>query len=247
MKEFINKIKPKALWFFQSFIWLGLLFLIIDIVSKSLVIANREYILAQEGGQGIVLIPGFLAINYVINTGAAFGLSAGDTDAGYLANRIIYIVIATLAIAGLLFLYIKKYKNLSKYYRACIMLIICGALGNLIDRVAYTPAYLGAEHNGVVDWINFFGVWAYNFNIADSVLVIAVIMVIVMLIVEEVRDHKKKNAEFKKYSEAKQEAKVEEAKPVEDKVEEKPVEEAKPEPNKAPVKKAPAKKKNNKK
>ena len=207
MKDlFDNKIKPWAMWFFKSFIWLGLLMLVIDIVTKNVVVANREYILAQEGGQGIILIPNFLAISYVINTGAAFGLSAGDSEAGYIVNRVIYIILAVLASAALIGFFTKKElevkkgkgKPLSKYYKACIFLILAGALGNLIDRIAYTPEYLGVKHNGVVDWINFFGIWRYNFNIADSCLVIGVIMVVVMLIIEEIKDTRQRNATIRK-------------------------------------------------
>ena len=198
MKEFfLKKIKPASIWFFKSFIWLALLIFIIDILSKSLVVANRDYILSSSN-QGLVLIPNFLAINYVINTGAAFGLSAGDSEAGFIVNRIIYIIIATLAIGGLIFFYCKKYASIKKYYKACIMLIIAGAFGNLVDRIFYTPSYLGSAHNGVVDWINFFGIWGYNFNIADSALVIGVIMTIIYLIIEEVRNSRANKAKFKK-------------------------------------------------
>lgn len=225
MKELFQNLKPKLLWFFQSFIWLGLLMLIIDIVTKNVVVANRDAILASSN-QGLILIPNFLAINYVINTGAAFGLSAGNSEAGFLINRIIYIVIATLASTGLIIFYVRSYvskriKPLSKYYKACVMLILAGAIGNLIDRIAYTPEYLGNKYNGVVDWINFFGIWGYNFNIADSCLVIGVIMVIVMLIIEEVQDSRKRNATIRKNiaeQKAKEEAekaKVEEPKEIE--------------------------------
>ena len=69
---FNNKIKPGLIWFAKSFIWLGLLMLIIDIVTKNVVIANRDAILSSSE-HGIILIPNFLAINYVIKTGAAFG------------------------------------------------------------------------------------------------------------------------------------------------------------------------------
>ena len=234
---FQNKIKPGVLWFFKSFIWLGLLMLIIDIVTKNVVVANRDAILASSE-HGIILIPNFLAINYVINTGAAFGLSAGDSEAGYVVNRVIYIVIAILASAGLIGFFVKKELEikkgkglpLKKYYKACIFLILAGALGNLIDRIAYTPEYLGNKYNGVVDWINFFGIWGYNFNIADSCLVIGVIMVIVMLIIEEIQDTRQRNATIKKNiaaEKAKKEAEALENKPVEEApVEEEPKEES---------------------
>ena len=218
MKELLNKIKPGLLWFFRSFIWLGLLMLAIDIITKNVVIANRETILASSA-QGIVLIPNFLAISYVINTGAAFGLSSGDSEAAFIVNRVIYIIIALLASAALIAFFVKKElevkkgksKPLSLYYKACIFLIVAGAIGNLIDRIAYTPEYLGVKHNGVVDWINFFGVWAYNFNIADSCLVIGVFMVVIMLIVEEVKDSRQRNATIKKNIAAQKAKEAEEA------------------------------------
>ena len=222
MKELFNKVKPGLLWFFRSFIWLGLLMLVIDIVTKNVIVANKEVIRASSS-QGIVLIPGFLAISYVINTGAAFGLSAGDSEAAYIVNRVIYIVIAVLALAALIGFFVKKElevkkgkgKPLSLYYKACIFLIIAGALGNLIDRIAYTPEYLDYKYNGVVDWINFFGVWAYNFNIADSCLVIGVFMVVVMLIIEEVQDTRQRNATIRKNIAAQKAKEAEEAKQIE--------------------------------
>ena len=236
---FNNKIKPGLIWFAKSFIWLGLLMLIIDIVTKNVVIANRDAILSSSE-HGIILIPNFLAINYVINTGAAFGLSAGNSEAGYVVNRVVYIIIAVLASAALIGFFVKKElevkkgkgKALRKYYKACIFLILAGALGNLIDRIAYTPEYLGNKYNGVVDWINFFGIWGYNFNIADSCLVIGVIMVIVMLIIEEVQDTRQRNATIRKNiaaEKAKKEAEAAQEKPAE---EEPKAEEAKEETSK---------------
>lgn len=201
-----DKLIPGLKWFFKSFIWLGLLVLAIDIISKSLIIANKDYIYEQmkQTGQGIILIPNFLAISWTINTGAAFGLSTGNDATAYMINRIVYIVIASLVSAFLIGYYCKKYKKLNKFYKAVIMLILVGALGNLIDRIFYTPDYLyptsyfGNKYNGVVDWINFFGIWKYNFNIADSAIVIGVIMLIVYLIVLEIRDAKKRRVKFAK-------------------------------------------------
>ena len=66
MKE---KVLKYLKWFFESFIWLGLILLIIDIVTKQVVIANKADILAQGG---IDLIPGFLRINYLINNTLVF-------------------------------------------------------------------------------------------------------------------------------------------------------------------------------
>lgn len=192
MKE---KFIKGSKWFFQSFIWLGILMLIIDIVTKLVIWQNHEYILnlMNKNGHGIELIPGFLAISYLRNRGAAFGLSTGNS----LANRIIYIVIATAIFIAIIVYFVKNFKKLSKLYRACLMLIAVGAIGNLIDRLFFGFGVDTSEHFAVIDWINFYGIWKYNFNIADSCIVIGVIMLIVILIIQEVKDYKAKPKEPK--------------------------------------------------
>lgn len=212
----MDKVKSYALWFFKSFIWLGLLLLIIDIVTKNVVVNNMNV------GDTIALIPGFLHITYTVNTAAAFGL--GVTGEGsMLANRIIYIVVASLASAILIAVYVKQFKSLGKMYKACMMMILVGAIGNLIDRIFFTPEYLKYPYVGVVDWIDFRGIWPYIFNWADSCIVVGVIILIVWLIIEEVRDAKKRNAITlkkdvveAKIEAQKEEAKVEEVAPVEE-------------------------------
>lgn len=178
-------------WFFRSFLWLGILLLVIDIVTKNVIVANKDYITSLPD-QRLVLIPGFLAISYTVNRSAAFGVGVGSD----LANRIVYIVIAVIAIAIISILYVKKYKKLGLFYRACINLVLVGALGNLIDRVFFTSSYLGVTGEpGVVDWIDFFGIWKFVFNIADCCIVIGIIMLIIYLIVDEVKSSKRKKKE----------------------------------------------------
>lgn len=242
----MDKVKSGLLWFFKSFIWLGVLLLVIDIVTKNVIIANKDYIMNQPNGR-IDLIPGFLGINYTINTSAAFGIGLGNL----LVNRIVYIVLALIVCAVVIAVYVKKFKRLGKLYKACMMLILVGAFGNVIDRVFFTPEYLGKPDVGVVDWIDFYGIWRYIFNIADSAIVIGVIMLIVVLIVEEVRDrkqakvvlsaeevHAKKEELEAKVEEApvEEEAPNEEAPVTEEKVEEEPLIEEKEEKKPAPKK-----------
>jgi len=201
----MEKFKKALRWFFDSFIWLGLILLIIDIVTKNVVAANKDYILAQ-GPHGIELIKGFLAINYVENAKAAFGLGFANPT----TNRIIYIVVATLASAGIIFYMVKKYNDIKKLPKAIMILVLCGAIGNLIDRCFYAHS-----NYCVIDWINFYGIWGWNFNIADSCIVIGVIMAIIYLIVEEVKEYKARPKEPKpegKVLSADEKAKIEEDK-----------------------------------
>lgn len=178
----MDKFKKICKQIFFSFTWLAVLLLVIDIITKIVVMNN----LAE--GESITLIPGFLWITYVRNTNAAFGLGfTGDE----LINRIIYIVIAVIGSAAIIFFYVYRYKKIGKYVKACLMMMLVGALGNLIDRLFYAKSGYA-----VVDWINFFDIswWHWVFNIADASIVIGVIMLVVYLIVDEIKEYKIKKA-----------------------------------------------------
>ena len=168
-------MKEKLKWFFESFIWLFVLGLVLDIVSKLIIKTN------MVEGDSIVLIPHFLAITFSYNEAAAFGMGFKNPE----VNRWIYICVALIATGAILFFYIKKNKVYGKFLKACLMCILVGAVGNLIDRFAYGK---------VVDFIDFFGIWHAIFNVADSFVVIGTIMLIVYLILEEVKDYRAKKA-----------------------------------------------------
>lgn len=183
-----DRFKKGWKWFLSSFIWLGLLLLVLDIVSKNIVVAYRETI---DGGS-VVIIPGFLRIGYTINKNLVFGISTSNPT----TDRILFIVFATAICGGLIFWLVKMWGKINKYYRACFMMVLAGAIGNLIDRIFFSPEYLriGSRfyYNGVVDWIDFYGIWKFNFNIADSAVVVAAAMLIVYMIVEEIINYHKK-------------------------------------------------------
>ena len=177
----MNKIINGLKWFFRSFIWLFVLFLTIDIVTKLIIMYNME--LGRENA--IVLIPGFLQIAKSYNAKAAFGMGFASNE----VNRWMYVVIALLGSGLVIFFYVKNFKKFNMYIKACLMLILTGAVGNLIDRLFYAPS-----NYCVVDWIDFVGIWDAIFNIADSCIVVACFMLIIYLIVMEVKDYKAKKA-----------------------------------------------------
>lgn len=204
----MDKLKKGLKWLFNSYIWLGVLLLIIDIVTKNIIVKYGNEITsahqyATHGSTikdgGIDLIPGFLGINYLINENIAFGLKLGTTQ----ITQIVFSIVAILVVIGLIIIMIRKWDKINRFYKACFMLIIAGALGNVIDRIFYSPEYLNYYNNdgvlarGVVDWIDFYGIWGFTFNIADSCVVIAAIMLIVYTIIEEIRDYRNKKIEEK--------------------------------------------------
>lgn len=192
MKE---KVVNASKWLFKSFIWLFIVLLGIDIATKQIIIHSGVEPYSQVADWG------FVHINYVLNYNAAFGLGASN----HTVSRIIYLVTASIISIGLITYLIIKRKDMKLYIRACLVLIITGAIGNMIDRIFYAPYY------AVVDWIDFYWFWSYNFNIADCCIVIAAFMLIIYLIVTEVKEMiARRNAEVKMVKDNKNEEKVEE-------------------------------------
>ena len=192
MKE---KIISALKWFYKSFIWLFIVLLAVDIITKQLVVHS-----GLEPNTGNYIDWGFVHIGYVLNYNAAFGLGASD----HTVSRIIYLVVASLVSIGLVAFLILKRKDTKPYVRACLILILTGAIGNMIDRIFYAPYY------AVVDWIDFYWFWGYNFNIADSCIVVSAFMLIIYVIVLEVKDMIAKRNEENRVAEAAKKAEEEE-------------------------------------
>ncbi len=106
-----------------------------------------------RGQHEVVLIPGFLQLRYVTNTGAAFSMFTGMTT---------ILAVISIIISGFL-LYMAIRLPPGEYgLRTAIGLILGGAAGNLVDRVRL---------HEVIDFID--AHWMYvahwpTFNIADS-------------------------------------------------------------------------------
>ena len=174
MKEkLINALK----WFYKSFIWLFIIFLGIDILTKQLVMN------AGVAPGNVILDWRIVRISYVQNPNAAFGLGANNPA----VSRVVYLVVASLITIGLVTYLILKRKTTKLYIRACLVLVVTGAIGNMIDRIFYSQA-----NYCVVDWIDFYWFWGYNFNIADSCIVVAMFMLIIYIIVMEVKEYRAK-------------------------------------------------------
>lgn len=180
MKE---KLLKGLKWFYKSYIWLGIVLLVIDIITKQIILRSG----LNPDDPYSYFDWGFVHINYVLNPNAAFGLGASNPD----VSRTIYLIVATLISAGIIYYLIWKRKETKLYIRACLIMIVTGAIGNMIDRIFYGP--LEGIGNGlfsgmVVDWIDFWWFWGYVFNIADSCIVVAAFMLIIYVIVIEVKD-----------------------------------------------------------
>lgn len=116
--------------------------------------------------ESIPVINNIFNLTYVENRGAAFGMLQN--------NQTIFIVVAAIASCyGLYYLHTKKVNNIGK---TGIILVISGAIGNLIDRVR-----LGF----VVDYLDFHIIWNYVFNLADCFVVVGTILLCIYIITSE--------------------------------------------------------------
>jgi signal peptidase II len=113
--------------------------------------------------QMVELLP-FLAFYRTYNTGVAFSLFSSVGDIGLLA-------VSAAVILFVLYLASRTERG-NRIARLGFALIIGGALGNVIDRVA---------HGYVVDYILFHTpVWSFAvFNLADSLITIGAALVVI--------------------------------------------------------------------
>ena len=187
MKEFFKKIftKENMKKFFFSFIWLMVLIFALDIMSKWLVCNHFNKVVTTNKGEMIELIHDFLYIGLSFNKGAAWSIGAGSE-----AGRIIFIIISVVLGGGLIayYAYSTRKGKINTVTKISLALMISGAIGNLVDRAFYWPNIVG--FNGVIDWISvWFGSYSFPvFNLADSALVVGVIILLIYVIVEAIQD-----------------------------------------------------------
>lgn len=143
-------------YFFLASVFSAGLFL--DQWSKQMILDKFKW------GESIQIMNGFFNLTYVRNKGAAFGFLHSAPEA-FREPFFLAIPIIALFVLGYLYYRAQPEDRLSLW---ALSLIICGAAGNLIDRVR-----LGY----VVDFLDFYlnslGHWP-AFNIADSAIVVGV-------------------------------------------------------------------------
>jgi signal peptidase II len=119
----------------------------------------------------VEVIPNFLDITHVRNTGTAFGfLNAVD----FPGKTIVIAVVAICALIGVS-LYAGTLANQQILPRLGMALIIGGAAGNLIDRM-----FVGSVVDFVDAYWGTFHFWA--FNVADSAITVGVTLMILDMI-----------------------------------------------------------------
>ncbi len=139
---------------------LGVLGILLDQWTKYLAVRNLK------NAADIILIPGVLQLSYVENRGAAFGLLQNQ-------RVLFFIFTAVVMVIGLWF-YRKIYDSPGFFpLRACIILILTGACGNLIDRLRLVY---------VVDFIYFSLIDFPVFNVADIFVTVGTFLLLILFL-----------------------------------------------------------------
>jgi signal peptidase II len=141
--------------------WLGLslLALILDQVSK-LVVANSMQLYQS------IPITSFFKLTYVRNTGAAFSFlsDAGGWQRWFFAGL-------AILISMIIAVWLTRLKPHETLLAVALSLVLGGAIGNLIDRLAY---------GYVIDFLDiYYQTWHWPaFNVADSAITLGVILML---------------------------------------------------------------------
>ena len=139
----------------------GLLLLISAVVFAMDYISKRMINHFIASGVPIPVIPGFLRLTHVINTGAAFSIFAESASPHAVRDGLIaFSVIAAIIV----FVMLWRVGRTVSLGSVALALILGGALGNLYDRIVY---------HHVIDFIEVHIVHYHwpDFNIADSAIV----------------------------------------------------------------------------
>ncbi len=119
------------------------------------------------------VIENVLRFRYVENTGAVFGSFAAHTA---------LLTAFSIVLLGIVIFYLVKNKDQSKFISFCLLLMISGGVGNIIDRVRL---------HYVVDFIEPLFIDFAVFNFADCLITVGAFSLIIYLFVDLMKDYKK--------------------------------------------------------
>ena len=153
-----------------DYLFVSLAILVLDQWTKWLVEIHLPHSASHP------LIPGFLNLPHVKNTGVAFGLFAAQGADG---SSWLLVVLGLAALAAV-FLYFRMAPSHDRLLLVSLALVVGGAAGNLLDRVVagavtdFVDVYVGTYH------------WP-AFNVADSAITVG----IALMILDSFRAHRR--------------------------------------------------------
>jgi signal peptidase II len=154
-----------ALRFFYLFV--AALVILADRLSKAFIRSHVELDVGR-----VPVIPHFLAITHVENTGAAFSLFSSWPSRVRVPLLVGFSILALVVVGYLLWNTVERFT----WSGLALALILGGAIGNLYDRILY---------GHVTDFVHcYIGAYSWpDFNLADSAIVIGAVLLAIHLLV----------------------------------------------------------------
>lgn len=174
--------------FFFSYLWLGVLLVIADQITKWVIYNALNGVI----GSKVTVIPGFLEFRLVINSGMSYGFLSG----GGAVWRVILAIVSWVASVAIAYYWLKNLKKNDIWMNVICALVFAGALGNGIDRLFYWESTTG--FSGVIDFIVIYFFGPNNdppfgvFNVADACLSVGIVVLLIVYIVRAIKSAKKK-------------------------------------------------------
>lgn len=144
---------------------LAVIFIVADQLTKYLIVKNFELNGHKE------IIKDFFSLYYVRNTGSAFSMFADKTWGIYMLSAV-----SLLMSIVIIYAIYKTLRHKSFWLKTSLVLLLAGAIGNLIDRIRIKY---------VVDFLRFdFGSYTFPiFNFADICAVCGTAILLLMIII----------------------------------------------------------------
>ena len=141
------------------YIVITLIALILDQMTKYLAIVYLK------GQPAIKIIDNFLYFTYLENKGAAFGMLDD--------KPMFFTIFASAFILFMIFYLLKNRNEIGNFYKFGFVMIIVGALGNLIDRIrlGFVVDFIFSPLGGLYDFP--------VFNLADVYLTVTAILLLI--------------------------------------------------------------------
>ncbi len=167
----------------KAALYIGVLLLVVllDQITKLIVVSQMSL------GDSVPLIDGVFHFTYILNKGAAFGMLSD--------HRWIFIVLSTVAVVGIAAYLILRSRKIGTLWGISMAMICGGGIGNMIDRLWNGETFGDGAVIDFLDFCAFPKLWSWIFNVADAAVCIGAGLIILAVIVDEVKEARRKKAE----------------------------------------------------
>ncbi len=162
------------------FIGVLLLVVLLDQITKLIVVNNFDL------GESKPLIKDVFHFTYILNDGAAFGMLADQ--------RWIFIVLSTVAVLAIGAYLVIRSKKIGTLWGCALAMIAGGGVGNMIDRLWNGEGFGDGAVIDFLDFCAFPNLWSWIFNVADAAVCIGAGVLVLAVILDEVRESRRKKA-----------------------------------------------------